>query len=100
MERNEIQALKPFLSVVILISSLFILVFLQTEERRMGYELLKLSRLQREVIEERRMKSMQLAKMTRPQNIERVAQSRITLKKIQANQIIHMTGVKSFRGLR
>lgn len=58
----------------------------------MGYALLKLTREQRKVIEERRQKSIQLAKITRPEHVEKLAQSRMTLRKVQANQIIHLTG--------
>ncbi len=87
------QNLKPILSLVFIIATLFSIVFLQMEERRRGYAILKLTREQRQVIEEKRIKSMQLAKLTRPQHVERIAQSQFTLKKVQANQIIHMTGL-------
>lgn len=85
------QNLKPILSLVIIIGTLFSIVFLQMEERRRGYAILKLTREQRQVIEEKREKSMQLAKLTRPEHVEKVAQSQFTLKKVQSNQIIHMT---------
>lgn len=84
--------LKPFLSVIILISTLFGLVFLQMEERRMGYELLKLTREQRHLVEERRVMEMQLAKQTRPQQLEKAAARQLTLRKVQASQIIHLSG--------
>ncbi len=82
--------IKPFLSVLFLISSLFILVFFQMEERRMGYVLLKQTREQRQIIEEKREKTIALAKWTRPQHVEKMAQAKLTFKKIQSNQIIHM----------
>jgi hypothetical protein len=63
------------------------------EERRLGYVILKLTREQRATIEEKRAATMQLAKITRPQHIEKMAASRFTLKKVQANQIIHLTNV-------
>jgi hypothetical protein len=91
---DDLQSLKPFLSILLIISTLFALVFLQMEERRMGYALLKLSRDQRKVIEERRQRSNLLAKITRPEHVERLAQSRMSLKKVQANQIIHLTGAQ------
>ena len=89
---EDLQSLKPFLSVLLIIATLFGLVFLQMEERRMGYVLLKLNREQRDIIEERRQRSSLLAKITRPEHVERIAQSRMTLKKVQAKQIIHLTG--------
>ena len=63
------------------------------EERRLGYVILKLTREQKQVIEEKREKTIQLAKITRPQHIEKMAASRFTLKKVQANQIINLTNV-------
>jgi hypothetical protein len=84
--------LKPFISILLIIGTLFTLVFLQMEERRLGYGILKLTREQRQIVEEKRAKTMQLAKVTRPQHVEKVAQSKFTLKKVQASQIIHLTG--------
>ena len=86
--------MKPFISILMIIGTLFSLVFLQMEERRLGYAILKLTREQRQTVEEKRAKTMQLAKITRPQLVEKMAQSRLTLKKIQANQIIHISGAQ------
>lgn len=86
--------MKPFFSILLIIGTLFSLVFLQMEERRLGYAILKLTREQRQIVEEKRAKSMQLAKITRPQHVEKMAQSRFTLKKVQANQIIHLSGAQ------
>jgi hypothetical protein len=83
--------LKPFFSILFIISSLFVIVFLQMEERRHGYAILKLTRQHRLVIEEKRVKSIQMTKLTRPQQIERMAQTRLTMKRVRADQIIHLT---------
>jgi hypothetical protein len=87
--------LKPFLSIIFIISTLFVLVLMQMEERRLGYVILKMTREQRQIVEEKRVKTMELAKLTRPQHVERMAQSKFTLKKIQSNQIIHLTGTEN-----
>lgn len=92
MSRENIRQLKPFLSVLIIILTLFSIVFLQMEERRVGYSVLKITRELKKVHEERRVKEIALAKVTRPQLLESVAQQKFTLKKIQANQIIHLSG--------
>lgn len=99
MNKADQHSPKPFLSILIIISSLLGLVFLQMEERRMGYELLRLNREQRAIVEERRLRSVQLAKVTRPQHIEYIAQRRLSLKKLQASQIIHLTGAQKLRGV-
>ncbi|HEX7672852.1 MAG TPA: histidine kinase [Bdellovibrio sp.] len=93
MSSENFRQLKPFFSILLIIFTLFSIVFLQMEERRMGYSVLKLTREHKKVLEERRVKEIALAKITRPQLLEHVAQQKFTLKKVQANQIIHLTGV-------
>ena len=88
------DSIKPFISIIFIIGTLFSLVFLQMEERRLGYVILKMTREQRQVLEEKREKTMLLAKVTRPQQVEKMAQSKLTLKKIQASQIIHLSGAQ------
>jgi hypothetical protein len=92
MSKENISQLKPFFSVLLIILTLFSIVFLQMEERRMGYAVLKLTREYKKVNEEKRGREIQLAKVTRPQLLDHMAQSRFTLKKIQASQIIHLSG--------
>jgi hypothetical protein len=92
MSSKNFRQLKPFFSVLIIISTFFSLVFLQMEERRLGYSVLKLSREYKKIYEEKHVKEIQLVKITRPQLLEHMAQSKFTLKKIQADQIIHLTG--------
>ena len=88
MSSNEIKNIKPVFSVAMIILTLFSVVFLQMEERRLGYSLLKLTRQYRQVLENKKNKEIQLAKATRPQWVEKLAASRFTLKKAEANQII------------
>lgn len=92
MSKENINQLKPFFSVVLIIFTLFTIVFLQMEERRMGYSVLKLTREYKKNIEDKRVREIALAKVTRPQLLDRMAQSKFTLKKVQANQIIHLSG--------
>lgn len=92
MSRESIQNIKPFLSVLIIICSLFTVVFLQMEERRIGYQVLKLTRDFKKTSELKRTKEIALAKVTRPQLLESMAHSKFTLKKVQANQIVHLAG--------
>lgn len=85
-------SLRPFLSVMTIILTLFAVVFLQMEERRMGYSLLVLNRELKKSVEDKRAKNIQLARVTRPQHVEQVATHKLTLKKVQSNQIIYLTG--------
>lgn len=92
MSSQNFRQLKPFFSILLIIATLFSIVFLQMEERRMGYSVLKLTREYKKVYEEKRTKEISLAKITRPQLLDSVAQQKFTLKKVQANQIIHLSG--------
>lgn len=92
MNAASIAQFRPFVSVMLIVCTLLGIVFLQMEERRLGYTLLKLSREHREILEEKRGREIQLAKITRPQLVEHMAQRRFTLKKVSANQIIHLPG--------
>lgn len=94
MSKENFRQLKPFFSILLVIFTLFSIVFLQMEERRMGYVVLKLTRQHKKVQEEKRTKEISLAKITRPQLLDHMAQQKFTLKKIQANQIIHLTDVE------
>lgn len=89
---EELAPLKPFISIVLVISMLLGLVFLQMEERRLGYIILKMTHDQRELVELKRNKEMMLAKMTRPQHVEAMAQKKFTLKKVTNSQLIQLTG--------
>lgn len=92
MNDDKLKDLKPFFSILIIIGTLFALVFLQMEERRIGYALLKQTREHNKIVEQKRIKTIALAKITRPEHVEKMAETRLTLKKIQANQIIHLSG--------
>lgn len=84
------KEMKPLISLVFIVSTLFGLVFIQMEERRVSYQVLKLTQDHKKVIEEKRLKTSNLAKMTRPQLIERTAQNQFTLRKVQTSQVIHL----------
>ena len=81
----------PFVSVAFLIVALFSVVLCKMELRRVGYSVLKLNREERSMRDEQREQMIQLARMTRPERLQAVAQSRLTLKKAEAGQIIQMT---------
>lgn len=91
-DSEDLAQLKPFLSVLTICVTLFSIVFLQMEERRMGYAILKLTREQKSGIEKSREKTIQLARVLRPQQIEKTAQSKFGVRPVQAHQIIHLTG--------
>ncbi len=91
INHSQIEELKPFLSVLMIITSLFALVFFSMEVRRVGYSVLKLSREEKALKDQQRHQVVKLAKFTRPERVQNVAESRLTLKKASSGQIIQMT---------
>jgi cell division protein FtsL len=92
MNAENIRHLRPFVSVVLLILSLMTLVFLRMEERRLGYSLLKINAEYKKIVDQKRNLEMQLAKASRPQVVDNWAQRKLTLRKLESNQIIHLSG--------
>ena len=95
MSSAQIQQLRPFLSLLIVISTLLGLVFIKMEERRLSYVVLKLTKEHKKVAEVKRQKEIILAKLTRPQLLENVATQKLTLHRVTASQIIHLTPTQS-----
>lgn len=91
MNRLMTRELAPFVSVVIIVASLFGVAFSKMEVRRMGYSVLKLSREERAIRDLERQQLVQLAKITRPERLQELAQARLTLRKPNSGQIIQMT---------
>lgn len=83
---------RPFLSVLIITGTLFTIVMVHMEIRRMGYELLHLSQAERKVRDVHRERAVELAELTGPQNLRRVAQSKLAVQAPAKGQIIHLTG--------
>lgn len=90
MNSNDIRQLKPFLSLLFIISTLLGLVFIKMEERRLSYVVLKSTRDYKKISEITRQKEISLAKLLRPQLVETVATQRLTMRKIKPTQIINL----------
>lgn len=81
----------PFMSLIIVVVTLFSVVFCKMELRRVGYSVLKLTREERKMRDLERQQSIMLAKITRPDRLQSVAEARLTLKRAESGQIIQMT---------
>lgn len=88
---NGSREIAPFVSLAIIVASLFSVVFCKMEMRRMGYSVLKLTREERKMRDHSRQQMIQLARITRPERLQAVAQARLTLKRAESGQIIQMT---------
>ncbi len=85
---NNEKKSKPFFSLLILLGSLFLVVFCKMEIRRMGYMILKDSKLEKELKENVRLKRIEYASLMSSERIERMAQKVLTLKKPKKEQVI------------
>lgn len=90
-ERNISREMAPFLSVLVIVATLLGIVFFKMEVRRMGYSVLQLTRVERQMRDQERLQMVQLAKIMRPERLQALAQNRLTLKKPGIGQIIQMT---------
>lgn len=96
----EARHFRPFISVCFIVFTLFSLVFLKMEERRISYAVLKLTREFKKVSEIKKQKEIQLAKLSRPQFVENMAKGKLTLKRATDKQIIHLTPVVTVSTLK
>lgn len=89
---NKLNELKPIVSVLFIIITLFFLVFSKMEARRLGYSVLKQSRELRRLQDNYRLKIIEYAKLTSPEHLRKIAVSKFTLSEAEVGQIIHMSG--------
>jgi hypothetical protein len=88
----QISEIKPIFSITMVIVTLFSIVFAKMEVRRMGYSVFKQSREFRRLQDNYRLKTIEYAKLTSPENLRRIAVSKLTLSEAEVGQIIHMSG--------
>lgn len=94
MGKNSVNELKPFLSVMIIIASLFVMMFMKMEVRRAGYSLFTVSRHYRILKDQYRSQVMKYAQITRSERVKKIAVSKYTLNEARVGQIIQMMGTQ------
>ncbi len=94
MLRQRLHDLMPFFSVLIVVSTLFGLVLLKMEVRRMGYSVLKATQEFHKLKDHQRLMRMEYAHLTRPEHIRKYAVSHFTLNDAHNGQIIQLSGPK------
>ncbi len=100
MAKKHLTKFRPYLALTILFLSLFTIVLVKMEVRRLGYTVLKLSRELEKVQDDLRSQKMKLAKLTRPSLIQSVAKSRLTLKEGRSDQYIHVALLSSIENIK
>lgn len=86
------MSIKPFISVVFVILTLFSLVFMKMDIRRLSYSVLQLAQKEKLMKDRYRYRSLKLAQVMRTERIKSYAQTYLALNEAQRGQIIHMTG--------
>ncbi len=81
----------PFISVAVIMGSLFFIAFAKMEIRRLGYSVWKFSREERRLRDVERDLQIQLDKAMRPERLSEVAHAKLTLRRAERGQIIQMT---------
>ena len=88
----RVQNLRPFLSVLMLISTLLAVVFFKMEVRRVGYSILRISRAEKLANDDHRLQNISFRKLTRPGRIESLAQTKLALNKAGQGQVLQVAG--------
>ena len=83
--------IRPFISVLLLLLTLFFLVFFKMEVRRMGYEVLKQDRLYKSMQDQLRFKSIRFAEAIRPDRVKRIATRNSDMQTAKSGQIIYLS---------
>ncbi len=92
MSQHQVKTIKPFISILLIMGFLFGFAFIKMENRRMGYSFMKLVQKEKQLRNEQRQKSIELAQKTRAERVQLLATQRLPLKKAVSGQIIQMTG--------
>tara|TARA_Y100000780_G_scaffold226633_2_gene240908 strand:+ start:78758 stop:78991 length:234 start_codon:yes stop_codon:yes gene_type:complete len=75
---------------MILVGTLFTVVFFKMEIRRMGYVVWKLSRAEKIAEDTKNLHKLEYARLTRPERIEAFAANFFSLKKAEHQQVVYM----------
>lgn len=94
MSRQRLNDILPFISVMIFVATLFSLVLLKMEVRRMGYLVLKSTQEYHKLRDRQRLMSMEYARLIRPEVVRKYAMSHLTLNDARNGQIIQLAGEK------
>lgn len=86
----QVRPWDSFLNLLILIATMFCIVFVKMEIRRMGYVIWKLSRSEKIAEDTKNLHKLEYARLTRPERIEAFAVKFFALKKAEQQKVIYM----------
>lgn len=91
MSKQSVEQIKPFFSVLIIIFTLFLIVFVKMEIRRAGYVMWKDSKVEKRIKDKYYRLSVKVAQYTGPKRIHKYARAELDMQKANYGQIIHMS---------
>lgn len=83
---------KPFLSIFFILATLFSVVYIKMENRRMGYALFDLAQKEKLETQKQRLGIANLARMTSPERVRKIATGRLTFQAAKEGQVIRVAG--------
>jgi cell division protein FtsL len=90
--KNFFQNIKPFFSIFFILMTLFGLVYVKMENRRMGYVLLNMAQKEKTLREQQRLAVARLANMTNSDRVRKIATGRMTFQNAKEGQVIRVAG--------
>jgi len=90
--RKTASEFKPFLSVFIIIATLFTVVFIRMENRRIGYEIFDLAQKEKQETQKQRLALVNLARITSPERVRKIATTRLSFEHAKEGQVIRVAG--------
>lgn len=90
--RTFLNHSKPFVSVFIILLTMFGVVFVKMENRRMGYVLLDLAEKEKQMNQKQRLALAHLAKLTSPERVRKIATTQLTFQNAKEGQVIRVAG--------
>jgi hypothetical protein len=94
VSQKSVTGFKSVVSVVIILVTLFLVVFCKMEVRRIGYSVWKQARHFKLLEDQNRYKAIEYAKYVSPRKLRKMAQRRLTLNEAEYGQIIQLSGQK------
>ncbi len=83
--------MKSLMSLLAVLVTMFTVVFVEMEERRLNYVLLQKHRELRKVSQEQRLRELQWARSTKPQQLDKLAKQRLTMRRAEADRVVHFS---------
>ena len=90
-KKINFENVKPFISLFFILVTLFAVVFVRMENRRMGYAIYDLAQKERSETQKQRVALLNLARMTSPERVKKLATEKLTFQAAKEGQVIRVT---------